>query len=242
MKPYYQDEFCTIYHGDALALLPDTTFLKDNSIDCIVTDPPYWTLDKWRNVGTTTRLGGNSDPDKQSGWFNTISQEQLWDVMRELFRVLKPDCHAYIMSDGQALRAILGYSEEAGFSNYKPIVWDKVNQGMGYHYRCRHEFFVMLDKGKNRKLNSLSTPDVWTVPMIRGGYPTEKPVKLMQVPIEHSTSEGETILDPFMGGGSALIAARRLGRKAIGIDSSLDACELARRRVLEEKNSLAFFK
>ena len=191
-------------------------------------------MDKWRNVGTTTRLGGNYYKEKQEGWFDTIDEKELWELMIEMHRVLKPDCHAYIMGDGQVLKWLLGYAEEADWTNCKPIVWDKVNQGMGYHYRCRHEFFVMLDKGKNRKLNSLSTPDIWTVPMIRGGYPTEKPVELMKIPILHSTAEGEVIFDPFMGGGSTLVAAWQTRRAAIGIDKSEQACEIAAKRIQEE--------
>lgn len=234
MKPYFQDEFCTIHHADSLAVLEQ---MPQQTFDCIITDPPYWTLDKWRNMGTTTRLGGNVDADKQSGWFKTIDPQDLWEVVFQIRRLLKMNCHAYVMSDGQALRELLGYAIEAGFTNYKPIVWDKVNQGMGYHYRCRHEFFVMLDNGKNRKLNSLSTPDIWEVPMIRGGYPTEKPVELMEIPISHSTAPGEVVFDPFMGGGSVLIAARRLGRKAVGVDISEEACELAAKRIQAEANT-----
>jgi len=228
MNHYYQDKLVTIYHADTFKSWGE---FSEAQFDCIVTDPPYWTLDKWRSVGTTTRLGGNNDPEKRSGWFDTIDEKELWELMLESHRLLKPNCHAYIMGDGQVLRWLLGYSEEAGFTNYKPLVWDKVNQGMGYHYRCRHEFFVMFDKGKNRKLNSFSTPDVWTVPMIRGGYPTEKPVAIMEIPILHSTQAGELVFDPFMGGGSLLVAAQRHGRRAIGIDKSEEACEIAAKRL-----------
>ena len=42
---------------------------------------------------------------------------------------------------------MLRYDEEAGFSHHNPLIWDKVNIGMGYHFRCRHEFVVILDKG-----------------------------------------------------------------------------------------------
>jgi site-specific DNA-methyltransferase (adenine-specific) len=206
--------------------------IPDNSIDLIVTDPAYWTLDRWRNVGTTTRLGGNRDKNKQSGWFETIDEEDLWILMGECYRILKPNCHCYIMSDGQVLKWILGYAEEAGFSNYKPIVWDKVNQGMGYHYRCRHEYFVMLDKGKNRKLTNLSTPDIWAIPMIRGGYPTEKPVELMEIPIIHSSSENEIVLDMFCGSGSTLVAAKKNNRRYIGIDNNPLAVDTAIKRLI----------
>lgn len=226
----------TIYHGDIFQMWG---MFHAEQFDCIITDPPYWTLDKWRSIGSTTRLGGNLDPAKRSGWFDTIDEKELWELMLECHRLVKDNCHVYLMGDGQVLRHLTGYSEEAEFTNYKPIVWDKVNQGMGYHYRCRHEFVVMFDKGKNRKLNSFSTPDIWTVPMIRGGYPTQKPVPLMEIPVAHSTAPGELIFDPFMGGGTTLIAARNLGRKAIGVDKSEAACELAAQRL--QDGELRFF-
>lgn len=211
---------------------------KASSFDCIVTDPPYWTLDKHRSTGTTTRLGGHGDASKRTGWFDTIDGTQLADLIDESFRLLKNNCHAYIMSDGQTLKWILSMvHERTEWTNCKPLVWDKVNIGMGYHYRGQHEFFVMLDKGKNRRLNSLATPDVWRVPMIRGGYPTEKPVQLMEIPICHSTNAGEIVLDPFMGGGSTLIAAQRTGRLSIGIDKNERACEIAVKRLCSELTS-----
>lgn len=233
MKPYFQSKLATIYHGDFQDVMRG---LPTFSVDCVVTDPAYWTLDKHRKTGTTTRLGGNQYPEKRSGWFETINDAQLASLIHESWNLLKNNCHAYIMSDGQTLGWILSMVSGRGdeWSNCKPIVWDKVNIGMGYHYRCQHEFFVMLDKGKNRRLNSLSTPDIWRVPMVRGGYPTEKPVALMEIPICHSTNEGETVLDPFMGGGSVLVAAERRGRKAIGIDKSEAACELAAKRLSSE--------
>lgn len=228
MKPYYQDKFCTLYHADTFQSWDE---FKDDTFDLIVTDPPYWTLDKHRSVGTTTRIGGHVREDERTGWFDTIDENDLWEAMTEFHRLVKNNCHVYVMGDGQVLKWILGYAEEAEFTNAKPLVWDKVNQGMGYHYRCRHEFLVMLDKGKNRKLNSLSTPDVWQVPMVRGGYPTEKPVALMEIPVLHSSAPGEIVFDPFMGGGSTLVACQRHGRNCVGIDKSEAACEIAAKRL-----------
>jgi site-specific DNA-methyltransferase (adenine-specific) len=223
----------TLRCADAIEFLQS---LKKNSVDMVLTDPPYWTLDKHRNVGTTTRLGGNANKAKQTGWFKTINQEYMMQMLDEIYRVLKPNCHAYVMSDGQTLRHILNHADNSKtpFKNYKPIVWDKVNQGMGYHYRCRHEFFVMLDKGKNRRLNSLSVPDVWAVPMIKGGYSTEKPVSLMEIPILNSTEPLELVVDPFMGGGSVAMACAKNCRNFLGCDVSMEAVELTRNRLVAD--------
>lgn len=205
--------------------------LPDESVDLVFTDPPYWTLNKWRNVGTTTRLGGNSDKDKQKGWFETIDSEGLWHLICEIYRVLKNDRHAFIMSDGQTLKWILGYVEKAGFNYYKPLVWDKVSLGMGYHFRNQHEFIVMLDKGKNRKPKNLSLPDIFRVPMIKNGYPTEKPVELISIFIEQFTEEGELVVDPFFGSGAVPLACINLNRNFQGSDISDEAHKHTKQRL-----------
>lgn len=205
--------------------------LEANSVDMIFTDPPYWTLNKWRDVGTTTRLGGNGDKDKQTGWFDTIDSEELWQLMLEMFRVLKNNRHAFIMCDGQTLKWVLGYAEEAGFNYYKPLVWDKVSLGMGYHLRNRHEFIVMLDKGKNRKPKSFSIPDIITVPMIKGGYPTEKPQPLIDLFVEQFTEENELVIDPFFGSGVVAVSCKDFGRRFKGSDISDTAFNHAQSRL-----------
>lgn len=213
---------------DAFAFLET---LDDNSVDLIFTDPPYWTLNKWRNVGTTTRLGGNSDKDKQTGWFETIDSTELWELMVEMFRVLKKDRHAFIMCDGQTLKWVLGYAEEAGFSYFKPLVWDKVSLGMGYHFRSRHEFIVMLDKGKNRKIKDLSLPDIFTVPMVKGGYPTQKPLALINTFIEQFTEENEVVVDPFFGSGTVPLSCQDNKRIFKGSDISDEAHKYTNERL-----------
>jgi len=95
----------TILPGDCLSVLKQ---LPDNSIDLIVTDPAYWTLNKWRNVGTTTRLGGHRDKSKQdkSKWFDCIQPKDLPDLVQECYRILKPNTHCYIMCDFETLKAL----------------------------------------------------------------------------------------------------------------------------------------
>lgn len=79
--------------------------------------------------------------------------------------------------------------------------------------------------------------DVWEIPFLnpkakeRTGYPTQKPILLLERIIEISTDEGDLVLDPFCGSGTALVAANLLGRRSLGIDSSQDAVALTRRRL-----------
>ncbi len=88
-------------------------------------------------------------------------------------------------------------AEQAGFKFWKPIVWDKVAIGMGYHYRARYEFILFFEKGK-RKLANLSIPDVLEFKRVYRGYPTEKPVPLLETLIEQSSVAGDVVADPFL--------------------------------------------
>lgn len=125
---------------------------------------------------------------------------------------------------------IVPIAEKLGFKFWKPIVWDKICIGMGYHYRCRYEFVLFFEKGK-RKLNDLSVPDILTFKRIRNGYPTEKPVELMEVLINQSTIENEFVLDPFMGSASVGVAALLNRRGFIGSDISTDAFQISKDRL-----------
>jgi site-specific DNA-methyltransferase (adenine-specific) len=221
--------------GDCLAVMPT---VEKGTIDLVLTDPAYWTLNKWRDVGTTTRLGGNRDKDKQTGWFETIDEQELFDFMCSACEVLKPDRHAVIFCDGQTLKWVLGYAEEAGFSYCKPLVWDKMAIGMGYHFRNQHEFMVLLDKGKNRHPHDLGMPDVFRVPYVRSDFPTEKPVALMRTMIAQLTEPNETVLDPFMGSGTTGIACLLEHRDFIGIEISAEYAEIAKKRIADMEGPL----
>lgn len=219
--------------GDAFELLAT---IPDESIDLVITDPPYESLEKHRAKGTTTRLkvsDASSNP-----WFPVMPNGKFVPLMRELYRVLKKGSHCYVFCDGETsdvLRDVIRFQNEQtprdSFTWWKRIVWDKMKIGMGYHYRSRHEFIVFLEKGK-RKLNDLGVPDVLQCERVRNGYPTEKPVPLLRTLIMQSSKEGDTILDPFMGSGSTGVAAHNELRSFIGFDISQRAHECASSRML----------
>ena len=141
-----------VIQANAIEWLEDEAANRPGRFDCIITDPPYWTLDKWRNIGTTTRLGGHREKDKQenSKWFDTIDRDDLWIVMMAFDQIAKHNSHTYIMCDHEVMPIILGWVRESGdlaWNYSKPLIWDKVNPGMGYHWRATHEYIVMLEKG-----------------------------------------------------------------------------------------------
>ncbi len=209
--------------------------LPDESVDLIITDPPYESLEKHRAKGTTTRL--KMSDASNNPWFPVMKNEAFPRLMIELYRVLKPNSHCYVFCDGETsdvLRDVIRLQNQQSprnsFTWWKRIVWDKMKIGMGYHYRGRHEFIVFLEKGK-RKLNHLGVPDVLQCERVRNGYPTEKPVPLLRTLIMQSSKEGDTILDPFMGSGSTGVAAHNELRSFIGFDINPKAYELANVRV-----------
>lgn len=206
-----------VYKNDSVKWL---STLSNESVDLIITDPPYESLEKHRKVGTTTRL--KHSKASSNSWFAIFPNSRFEELLVEIYRVLKKNSHFYLFCDQETMFVIKPIAEKVGFKFWKPIIWDKVSIGMGYHYRARHEYILFFEKGK-RKLNDLSIPDILCHKRIFKGYPTEKPVSLFEVLVAQSTEPGQLIADPFFGSGASLIAARNLDRNSIGCDISDEA-------------------
>lgn len=205
--------------------------IPDASVDLVVTDPAYASLEKHRAVGTTTRL--------KADWFPVVANEHLCQVLAEAFRILKPDAHCYVFCDQETMHMLhdfivrgvgADHGHVAPFRWRKFLVWDKRTIGMGYSYRYRHECIVYLEKGK-RRLNDLSIPDVLSADRVRGGYPTEKPVEILSTLVQQSSEPGQLVIDPFLGSGSTGEAALAAGRHFAGCDVTARAVELAGARL-----------
>jgi site-specific DNA-methyltransferase (adenine-specific) len=226
--------------------------LEDESIDLVVTDPAYDTLEKWREMGTTTRLKDSAS--SSNAWFPTVSPEYLKECFEECYRVLKKNTHLYVMCDeetGDRMKPIL---KEIGFNLRKSIIWHKVGKlkpincpscgtmvceqhspgtpGMGYPYRSQWEMVLLAEKGKRKPPEDKSIRNVLQFPWIKGkgAYPTEKPVELLEVFIRQSSSAGELVLDPFAGSGSTGEAAFKQGREFLGFDVEEKALDYFRQR------------
>lgn len=194
--------------------------LPASSVDLLITDPAYESLEKHRKVGTTTRLAKSKA--SSNDWFQIFPNARYLELFTEAFRVLKKNSHFYVMCDEETLFVIKPIAEKAGFKFWKSIIWDKQAIGMGYHYRNRTERIAFFEKGK-RKLNDLSIPDIISVKRVYRGYPTEKPVELFDVLIHQSSEPGDVVADCFFGSGSVLVSAMKNGRQAIGNDISQSA-------------------
>lgn len=231
MKPYYQDASVTIYHGDCREVLP---WLP--TVDLVVTDPPYQSLDVEVSHGTTTRLvgrdqlGGKRLASKERGaWFGTLNSADLSLVFACCRARLPNDGALYVFSDVKSGLALFPPLSPANV-----LVWDKRKIGMGYNWRRMHEWVAYCPQPLHT-LRSKALGDI-----IRASVPskkvhaTEKPLDALRPIIVNSSDEGQTVCDPFAGSGSTLIAAKSLGRRAIGIEIDERYCEIAAKRLSQE--------
>jgi site-specific DNA-methyltransferase (adenine-specific) len=213
--------------GDAVAWLRAR---PSESVDLLITDPPYESLEKHRAVGTTTRL--KHSKASSNDWFAIFPNERFPELFEQVYRVLRRNTHFYLFCDPETMFVAKPLAEQAGFKFWKPLIWEKLTIGMGYHYRARYECILFFEKGK-RKLNDLGIADVITAKRVTGGYPAEKPASVSEVLIRQSSEPGQLVVDPFMGSGSVGVAAVRQGRSFAGNDLCAEAVDIARGRLRE---------
>lgn len=196
--------------------------IPDNSIDLVVTDPPYKTTSRG-NAGTS---GGmlQKEINKKGQVFkhNNIKPQEY---IPELYRVLKDGSHCYIMTNHVNLQEMINVATESGFKFVKCLIWDKGNKIMGQYYMSSFEYILFLRKGKAKRINNCGTADILRVPNIKlkgedgkNLHDTEKPVELMKIMIDNSSNEGDIVFDPFMGIGSTGVACLELNRRFIGVE------------------------
>lgn len=247
-------ELDIIYNEDCL-----TAFrrIKTESIDLIVTDPPYRIISggvtieeredeckgvlRKRAISDGTKcsnkwLKKNIDTIpcavKQGKMFNHNDIE-FKEWLPEAYRVLKSDTHCYIMVNARNLKELQTEAEKVGFKFVNILIWHKNNATPNKYYMQQAEFILLLRKGKARNINNMGTSNILSAYNIIGNklHPTQKPVELMEVLIANSSNEGDTVLDPFFGSGSTIIAAEKLNRKAIGFEIDENFYKIAKERI-----------
>lgn len=219
--------------------------LADESVDLILTDPPY-------NTGLTARTGSRLKHFFDDAMSPDLYRELVRRVSLEMFRVLRPDRAVYVFINWKSLGIWLDRLVGAGFRVKNTIVWDKVVHGLNYqNYAYRHELLIFATKGKffprNKGWSDGSFTDVWPIKretraaiLSAQQHETVKPFEVLRRPIEHASQPGDLILDPFAGSGSTCVAAKRLGRHYLGIELDETYCALAERRLASDELKDAF--
>jgi len=236
-----------IYNMDCLEGMKQ---LPDESIDLVVTDPPYKIVQGGcsNKAVTINACGGilnkhdgdNIELVKKGKIFNH-NEIQFNEWLPEIYRVLKDNSHCYIMINGRNLAELQMEAEKVGFRFHNIIAWDKGNATPNKWYMQRLEFILFLRKGKAKNINNMGTTTLLQVPNLKKGtkqHPTEKPIDLMKILIENSSSENEIVLDPFIGVGSTALACKESNRQYIGFELDTNYYNIATKRISEHHEQL----
>lgn len=208
----------TIIHADSLTVLRQ---MEPESVDAVITDPPYGT-----NYVSQTGAKVKNDTAPFI-WF-------LYDA----FRVLKPGGSIICFTRWDVQQTFIDAMKLAGFKVKSEVIWDKVIGGQGdlkAQFSPSHENIIFAIKGKysfpgHRPRDLVTYQKLASSQMI---HPTEKPVGLLTNLISSVTKPGDLIVDPFAGSGSTCVAAKKTGRRFIGIELDDEHFEKASRRIEE---------
>lgn len=208
MRPYYQQDGVTIYHGDCADVIEQWEGLRTKPFDLLLTDPPY-------GIGRDGKRGSNGGhggrkPYEFLGWDSQRPSPQL------LARLIGISAHQIIWGGN--------YFVESIQPSMKWLVWDKgqrINQSDG------ELAWTSMD-------GALRIFTINRVELMKDGavHPTQKPEELMRLCIGE-VPDIRHVLDPFMGSGTTLVAAKRLGKYAVGIDREERYCEIAAKRLAQ---------
>jgi DNA modification methylase len=232
MTPYYQDDACTIYHGDCREILP--TMIR---VDITVSSPPYNT------IAATTPSGMMAENNhKQNAGYasyaDDMPESEYQEWMRDIFGMCRQSTEGLVWINHKTR-----YRDKEGihpltifpWSFYSEIIWDR---GGSITMNARkfapsHEYIYGFGVPHywNNAANTQMT--VWRIMPEREvkGHPCPFPIPIASRCISASCPEGGTVLDPFMGSGTTLVAAKLEGRRAVGIELEERYCEIAANRL-----------
>lgn len=238
MKPYYQDADVTLYHADCREVLPT---IPDVSVDLVLTDPPY---ESEAHV-LQRRINGKTDPLASYGRkvrieplpFGPIDEDLRLFVAEQFARVST----RWVLSFCQIESAPTWRAAyEAHKLSYKrTCIWVKPDgmpqysgdrPGMGYE-----AFVAMHAVGRSRWAgggrHGVFIENKGSDIVAKHLHPTQKPLTLLKDLVSLFSDDGGVVLDSFVGSGTTLVAAKELGRKAIGIELEEKYCEIAAKRL-----------
>jgi site-specific DNA-methyltransferase (adenine-specific) len=230
MIPYYQDSSVIIYNADCAEIIPGLS-----GIDHVITDPPYGEKETHNNHLSSIMLRDGT-PARQALGFEGISSGAMvdlvtnWVELAARWVVFTGEWKYMSALDKAGLLVRMGIWRKPDgapqFTGDRPGTgWEAVGICHRQGKKCwngggKHAFWEFA-KGENRS-----------------GHPTGKPLGLFKAFVADFTDPGEMILDPYMGSGTTLVAAKNLGRRAIGIEKNIRFCEMAANRMIQEVMNL----
>lgn len=220
MKHYYSQDGIVIYHADCREVLPSL-----EPVDLVLTDPPYGVA-----YETARRSRGDRLRVPVAGDASLACFGEAWPMMIER---LKQDRHWYAFASPRKIQEMAGIC--VGFKHI--LAWDKGDRGTVGDLKCGFgeawEAIFYGMKGRRELIGSRPRTVLrwdWSSTMDES-HPTVKPTSLLKRLIKFSAMRGELVLDPFMGSGTTLRAAKDLGLRAIGIEIEEKYCEIAAERL-----------
>ena len=223
-------------NGDSIEYIKG---LKDNSVDAVITDPPY-NISKDNNFKSMGRSGIDfGDWDKafnQYDWIELVAPK------------VKKGGNVVIFNDWRNLGEIAATLESLGFEVKDMIRWEKSNpmpRNRDRRFIVDYEVAIWaVKKGGKWTFNRLN--ETYDRPLINSGltpksekegngHPTQKPVGVMEWLIEHLTNENNVVFDPFMGSGSTGVACKNMNRSFIGSELEKEYFNISKKRILGGK-------
>jgi adenine-specific DNA-methyltransferase len=209
----------TIIHGDCVNVLPT---IPSGSVNFILTDPPYL-------VNYKSRDGRSVAGDDNAAW--------LKPAFVQMHRVLRADGFCFTFYGWPHADRFMEAFRAAGFRPVGHFSFPKRYTSSVGHVRCQHECGYLLAKGNpNKPRQPLGDVIEWTENTGNKLHPTQKPVSVLLPLVETYSSAQDTLLDPFAGSGSSLVAAKMLGRNWLGVELDGNYHATAMKRLASEGN------
>lgn len=243
-EPYYDKGGITIYCGDNRDILP---FLPKESVNLLWTDPPYGHANQDGDL-QSARVGILGARQRESVTIANDGMDEMREVVNDALNLAVPllfrdSCCCCCCCGGGGPKPTFAWlanrMDSDGLSFFHACIWDKTMRGPGMGWRFRRDYEMVLcahrSGGKFSWHGDKAISNIHRIAPPRNLlHPTTKPVELPGVYVRNCTQPGELVLDPFMGSGTTLVAAKQLGRKAIGIEISEAYCKIAVERLAQD--------
>ncbi len=218
--------------GDCLEVMKT---IEDNSVDCIITDPPYKVISGGQTKTANAFYKGKWKNNGKIFKHNEVDFNE--NFMGEMFRIMKEQSHIYFFTNFLNLNKFLTLFEKSDFYIHNLLVWEK-KPVVNRWYLKNAEYVIFAKKGKAKSINNKGSKTVhkFDVPKNKT-HPTQKPIDLIEYYIKNSTNENDTILDMFMGSGTTAIACKNTNRNFIGCEIDEEFYKVAVARVDGQKNN-----